>query len=89
MDRLLHVTRVDVRYNADLGNAADFGAFLDFVEARGWLDAPCPCVDLVAKVAAYFERSLFMRRRELGSDEFAALEAIARDRLPPPQEDHV
>jgi len=82
VDRLLYVTRVDVRYNADPGNAADFGAFLDFVEARGWLDAPFPCVVLVAKVAAYSQRSLFMRRRELGSDEFAALEAIARDRLP-------
>ena len=87
VDRLLQATRVDVRYNADPANASDFAAFLDFAERRKWLDAPFPCVVMVAKVSAYSERSAFMRRRELGGDQFAALEATARDRLPPRAQD--
>ncbi|MDQ3933280.1 MAG: SPASM domain-containing protein [Actinomycetota bacterium] len=80
--RLLEHTRVDVRYNADPGNAGDLDAFLDFAAARGWFDAPHRCVVSVAKLTAYSGRSEFMRRRELDEDEYDALQELARHKLP-------
>jgi uncharacterized protein len=82
VDRLLQVTRVDVRYNAEPGNASDFAAFIDFATARRWFEAPFRCVVMVAKVSAYSERSAFIRRRELGGDQLDGLEATAREKLP-------
>jgi uncharacterized protein len=80
--RLLQHARVDVRYNADRGNAEDFAGFLDFAQQRGWFDAPFRCVIMPARLAAYSDRSEFMRRHQLGHEQFEALEAGARRRLP-------
>ena len=82
VDRLLEVTRVDVRYNADAANAAEFPDFIDFATARGWFAAPFRCVIMVAKVSAYSERSAFLRGRELTGEQLGRLEAIAREKLP-------
>jgi uncharacterized protein len=87
VDRLLQHTRVDLRFNADPGNASDFSAFLTLAQQRGWLDAPFRCVVMPARLQAFSERSEFMRRHELTNEQFEALEAEARRRLPPGAQD--
>lgn len=82
VDRLLEHIRVDVRFNADPGNAADFPGFLDFARERGWFDAPFRCVVMPARLAAFSDRSQFMRRRELGDDQFKVIEDLAECSLP-------
>ncbi len=79
---LLQHTRVDVRYNADPGNADDFAGFLEHARQQGWFDAPCRCVVMPARLAAYTDRSAFMRRHQLGHEQFEVLEAGARRTLP-------
>ncbi len=83
VDQLLWHTRVDVRYNADPGNAADFPGFLAFARQRGWFDAPFRCVVMPARLAAFSDRSQFMRRRELSDAQFAEIEELAECALPP------
>jgi uncharacterized protein len=87
VDELLRHTRVDVRFNADPGNADDLAGFIDFAAARGWFTAPFPCVFMVARLAAYSERSAFMRRRELSDEEYEALLEVARTKLPADAQD--
>jgi uncharacterized protein len=85
--RLLEHTRVDVRYNADPGNAGDVEGFMDFAAEQGWFDAPHRCVVSVAKLTAYSDRSGFMRRRELDPDEFDGLRELTRRKLPQAAQD--
>lgn len=82
VDHLLEHTRVDLRFNADPGNASDFSAFLDFAQGRGWFDAPFRCLVMPARLQAFSDRSEFMRRRELTDEEFDALQELARSHLP-------
>jgi uncharacterized protein len=82
VDRLLRHVRVDVRYNVDPANAGDFAGFLDLARQRGWFDAPFRCVIMPARLAAYSDRSAFMRRHQLSHEQFEALEAGARRLLP-------
>jgi uncharacterized protein len=88
VDSLLRHTRVDIRYNADPGNMEDLAGFIEFAEERGWFDAPHKCVVMVAKLSAYSDRSAFMRGRELTTEQFEALQELARRRLPPAAQDH-
>jgi uncharacterized protein len=87
VDELLKHTRVDIRFNADHGNAGDLPEFIGFASHRGWFDAPFRCVLAVAKLSAYSSRSAFLRPHELSHEEFDALQAIARDVLPPGSQD--
>lgn len=87
VDRLLQHTRVDLRYNADPGNAEDLSGFIEFAAQRGWFSAPCPCVLMVAKLAAYSDRSAFMRSRELSQEQFEELQDLARQMLPSEAQD--
>jgi uncharacterized protein len=87
VDRLLQHTRVDLRFNADPGNAGDFEAFVALAEARGWFEAPFRCVVMPARLQAFSERSSFMRRRELSDAEFEALQDQARGLLPQTAQD--
>ena len=82
VDRLLQHTRVDVRFNADHGNADDLRGFIDFATQRGWFDAPFRCVLMVAKVSAYSERSAFVRAHELSPQRLDELQALARSAVP-------
>jgi uncharacterized protein len=82
VSRLLRHTRVDVRYNADPGNAGDLEGFLDFASSEGWFAAPHRCVVSVARLTAYSERSEFMRGRELTDAEYDGLQDLARRKLP-------
>ena len=87
VDALVQHTRVDVRYNADPGNAGDFPGFLAFARERGWFDAPFRCVVMPARLAAFSERSAFMRRRELSDSQFEEIDELARCTLPPRAQD--
>jgi uncharacterized protein len=82
VDNLLLHTRVDIRFNADHGNASDLPDFISFASARGWLDAPYRCVVVVAKLSAYSERSAFLQPHELSQEQFDELQKIASRMLP-------
>ncbi len=82
VDKLLNYVRVDLRFNMDSGNTDDFLDFIDFAKSRKWFDAPFKCIVYPAKVAAYSERSDFMRHKELPTNEFDRLFALALERLP-------
>jgi uncharacterized protein len=82
VDRLLRHARVDVRFNADPGNAADLPGFIEMAHERGWFDAPHRCVLGVAKLTVYSERSAFMSRRELDDESYEALCRLVRERVP-------
>jgi uncharacterized protein len=81
VDRLVTVTRVDIRFNIDRGNRADLIPFVEFAEARGWFTAAFPAVFQPARLAAYTESSAFMRAAELPLEEFDAARAEVRARL--------
>ncbi len=82
VDRLVRCTRVDIRFNADHGNADDLPEFIEFARTRGWFDAPFRCVLVVAKLSAYSERSAFLRPHELDDHRFEELQQTARELLP-------
>ena len=73
VDKLVMVTRVDVRYNIDRKNVVDLFPFLDFAESRDWFRAPFPAVFQPARLAYYSEKTKFMRNFELGVEEFDEL----------------
>ncbi|MFI6368830.1 radical SAM protein [Nocardia sp. NPDC050630] len=80
--RLLQHTRVDIRFNADHGNADDLAGFIEFAKEEGWFAAPFRCVLFVAKLSAYSDRSAFLRPHELSPERFDELQALARRTLP-------
>lgn len=82
VDELVQHTRVDIRFNADGGNADDVPLFIAFATERGWFDGPFRCKLVVAKLSAYSERSEFMRPHELSPERFEQLQATARRLLP-------
>ncbi|MEU8034696.1 radical SAM protein [Streptomyces sp. NPDC049099] len=87
VDELVQHTRVDLRYNADRGNAADLEGFIALAVSRGWFEAPYRCVLMVAKLSAYSDRSAFLRPHELGAEEFEELQAVAERLLPEEAQD--
>jgi uncharacterized protein len=78
IDALLDHTRVDIRFNIDRGNAADMLPFVRFARARGWFTRRFPAVIQPARLAAYSDRSRFMRKTELRLDEYDALREAVR-----------
>jgi len=79
VDRLVHCVRVDLRFNIDRKNRGDLLPFIRFARGRGWFDAAFPAVLQPARLAAYSERSAFMRRSQLSADEYDAVRREARD----------
>jgi uncharacterized protein len=77
VDRLLDVTRVDVRFNVDRGNESDAEGFVAFCQQRGWFDRAYPCVFQLARISDYSERSGFVRRSITSEHEFEEV----RDRV--------
>lgn len=78
VDGLLDHTRVDLRFNADRHNQGDLLPFVDFARARGWFAKKFPAVVQPARLAAYSDRSSFLRPTEMTADEYDALRASVR-----------
>jgi uncharacterized protein len=83
VSRLVHVCRVDIRYNVDNRNQADFIPFVEFALAQGWFHAKIRATFQPARVAAYTEKSRFVERIGLPDDEFHRLKKRASSLLPP------
>lgn len=85
VDELVKYVQVDLRFNIDRGNAADFIELVGFARGRGWFDGPHPVEVHPARLSKYSERSEFMRKRELSPAEFAdvreAIQAVAPEAL--------
>ena len=79
VDRLLDFTRVDIRLNLDKLNQNDLLPFVDFARKRGWFYRKFPAVIQPARLAAYSERSAFMRNAELKVTEYDGLRQRLRD----------
>ncbi|MBR0712845.1 radical SAM/SPASM domain-containing protein [Bradyrhizobium liaoningense] len=82
VDKLLDVVRVDLRFNADRGNADDLEPLVAFCLQRGWFDRPFACVFQLARISDYSERSGFMSQAKLSEDEFERLRERARHLVP-------
>jgi uncharacterized protein len=78
VDKLLDYTRVDIRLNVDRRNSGDVIPFVRFARARGWFGRAFSAKIQLARLAAYSERSGFMRNAELSLDEYDALRGIVR-----------
>lgn len=76
--RLLDHVRVDIRINLDHANGADLLPLVELARNDGWFECPYPAVIQPARLAAYSERSGFLRRSELSVDEFDRLKANLR-----------
>jgi uncharacterized protein len=87
VDLLVTHTRVDLRFNADRGNAEDLPAFIALAHERGWFDAPFRCVLVVAKLSAYSDRSKFLRPHELDDECFEELQRTVREQVPAGSQD--
>jgi uncharacterized protein len=81
VDQLLEVVRVDIRLNIDRANQVDLVPFINFARARGWFTRPYPAVIQPARLAAYSERSAFMRHSQLSVDEFETLRTLVKDEV--------
>jgi uncharacterized protein len=82
VDELLHVVRVDVRFNTDRGNQTDLEPFIEFCRSRGWFDKPFPCIFQLARISDYSERSEFMSQAKISEDEFEKVRERARLLVP-------
>jgi uncharacterized protein len=78
VDRLLDCVRVDLRFNAHHHNQGDLLPFVEFARRRGWFDRHFPAVVQPARLAAYSERSEFMRSAEMSAAEFESLRDSVR-----------
>lgn len=81
VDELLNWVRVDLRINIDPFNRSDVGPFLDFAAGRGWFSKKFPAVIQPARLAAYSEKSSFMRRSCLTAAEYDGIRESVRQRL--------
>lgn len=78
VDRLLDCVRVDLRFNADQQNQGDLLPFVEFARARGWFERRFPAVVQPARLAAYSERSQFMRSAGMSATDFESLRSSVR-----------
>ncbi len=81
VDRLITCVRVDVRFNVDPRNHADFLPFIDFAIERGWFTGAYELVFQPARISAYTEKASFLRPQELTLAEFHELVDAASRRL--------
>ena len=78
VDRLLDSVRVDLRFNIDRHNQDDLLPFVAFARDRGWFGRRYPAVIQPARLAAYTERSAFLRPTEMSLAEYDALRELLR-----------
>jgi uncharacterized protein len=81
VDRLLECVQVDLRINIDRGNRRDVSKFIEFATKRGWFAKPFSASIQPARLSAYTDRSMFMRRIELSNDEYDAVRREIRQRI--------
>jgi len=70
VSKLIDLCRVDIRYNVDERNKADFQPFVALAASRGWFRGTYPSTFQPARVGAYTEKSRFVERIELSDAEF-------------------
>jgi uncharacterized protein len=78
VDSLLNYVRVDIRLNIDYGNQSDVIPFIEFARSRSWFKRRFPAVIQPARLSSYSDRSSFMRKSELGLDEYDGIRALVR-----------
>lgn len=78
VDKLVHHTNVDIRFNLDSTNKGDLIPFFEFAGKRGWLSAPFPATIQIARVSAYTDHAKFIRKVEISDREFDELRAGVR-----------
>jgi uncharacterized protein len=78
VDRLLDSVRVDLRFNADAYNQHELLPFVNFCRSRGWFEKRFPAVVQPARLAAYSDRSAFMRNNEMTLESYDALRGNLR-----------
>jgi len=76
---LVTAVRVDLRFNIDRGNRDDVLPFMRFARSKGWFDSNYDAVFQPARLAAYTERSGFMRNTELSLDEYEEIRRMVRE----------
>lgn len=81
VDELVCLVQVDLRINIDRGNVQDVQPLLTMMHERGWFSAKFPATVQPARLAAYSERSAFMRDWELSCDEYDELRQLVRNTI--------
>ncbi len=79
IDTLLDHCQVDIRFNVDKRNVADFVPLLQFARKRGWFDRRFPAVIQPARLSRYSDRTNFMLAEELDVGQFEAARAALRE----------
>jgi uncharacterized protein len=81
VSQLVHVCRVDVRFNVDEINKNEFLPFVHFAKNKGWFDTSFRATLQPARVAPYTEKSRFVEKIGLDNDEFTSLRKEALKHL--------
>jgi uncharacterized protein len=82
ISRLVHVCRVDIRFNIDERNRSDFIPFVEFALAQGWFSADYRVTFQPACVLPFTEKSRFVEKIGLSDEEFHSLKREAASMLP-------
>jgi uncharacterized protein len=81
VDKLLDHTRVDIRINLDPLNQQDLLPLVDFARERGWFKRKFPAVVQPARLAAYTDRSAFVRNSGLSTSQYDDLRQRLRSQV--------
>jgi uncharacterized protein len=82
ISNLLNYCRVDVRFNIDNGNKGDLFPFIDMANGLGWFSKRFKATFQPARLSNYSERSKFVTRVEVSSEEFQRIQKETALRLP-------
>jgi uncharacterized protein len=82
VSKLVHVCRVDVRFNMDELNKREFIPFTQFASNSGWFATAYHATLQPARVSPYTERSRFVTKVGIGNEEFQSLRSFAESNLP-------
>ena len=82
VSKLVHVCRVDIRYNVDDLNWEDLPRFVEFARGQGWFEAEHQATFQPARVAAYTKKSRFVEKIGLSDELFDQLRRKAAHLLP-------
>jgi len=82
ISRLVHVCRVDIRFNIDELNRSDFIQFVEFALSQRWFSAKFRATFQPACVGPFTEKSRFVEKIGLSEEEFHRLKRQAARMLP-------
>ena len=83
ISRLVHVCRVDIRFNVDERNSTDFIPFVEFALAQKWFGGSHRATFQPACVLPFTEKSRFVEKIGLSDENFHRLKREAARMLPP------